>query len=68
MIIAIYAVLMIASFVIVTGVLALILSSLGADGDDAAKAAFILMTVINVLYYFYLVVQENPLGLAFQSS
>jgi len=68
MIIAIYAVLMVASFVIVTGILALILSVLGADSDDAAKAAFILMIVINTLYYFSLVVQENPLGLAFQSS
>ena len=68
MLIAIYAVLMIASFVIVTGILALILSTLGADSDDAAKVAFIVTTVINLLYYFYLVVQENPLGLAFQSS
>jgi len=68
MIIAIYAVLMVASFVIVTGILALILSALGADSDDAAKAAFILMIVINTLYYFSLVVQENPLSLAFQSS
>mgnify|MGYP003630082658 CR=1 FL=1 len=68
MIVVIYAVLMIASFVIVTGILALILCSLGADSDDAAKVAFIVMTVINLLYYFYLVVEENPLGLAFQSS
>ena len=48
MLIAIYAVLMIASFVIVTGILALILYALGADSDDAAKVAFI-VTINNPL-------------------
>tara|TARA_R110002094_G_scaffold186715_3_gene162685 strand:+ start:491 stop:697 length:207 start_codon:yes stop_codon:yes gene_type:complete len=68
MIIVIYTVLIIASFVIMTGILALILNALGADPDDAAKVAVMVTTVINLLYYYYLVVQENPLGLAFQSS
>tara|TARA_R110000822_G_scaffold8487_11_gene33336 strand:- start:1684 stop:1890 length:207 start_codon:yes stop_codon:yes gene_type:complete len=68
MIIVIYAVLMVASFVITGGVLALILDALGADSDEAPKIAFIVVAAINLLYYFYLVVEENPLGLAFQSS
>tara|TARA_S200002703_G_scaffold70417_1_gene60991 strand:- start:897 stop:1103 length:207 start_codon:yes stop_codon:yes gene_type:complete len=64
----IYAVLMVAGFVISAGVIGLIATLFGGDSDDAAKAGVLTMTLVAIIYFYYLVVQANPLGLAFQSS
>ncbi len=64
----IYTVLLIVSVVVSIGVIAFILSICGAEDENATKVGCIVTTIVTTLYFLYLVVQENSLGMMFQSS